>query len=438
MMNTEITIEKLSHDGRGIARIDGKTTFIEGALPGEVISFVYTKRKKDFDEGMVTAIHVASQDRVDPKCPHFETCGGCSLQHIRAEAQIEIKQAQLLDLFQRVAHISPQEIINPLTASHWHYRHKARLSVRYVEKKGKLLIGFREKRNPRYLAEMQTCLILNERVSHLLAPLSAMIESLDAVRDIPQVEVAASEDDLGLIIRHMRPLSERDTVCLNDFARTHDVCIFLQPSGPDSVHLLYPPERSSFLTYHLSQYDLTFQFHPTDFTQIHPELNQKMVAQALGLLELSEQDRVLDLFCGLGNFSLPMAKYCGHVYGVEGSHAMVERAQMNARYNHIDNVSFQCANLEDEKSMNALAALNVNKALIDPPRAGALLFSKNIERFHLDRLVYISCDPATLARDTAILVEKGFELVASGVMDMFPHTTHVESIALFKSRKAKG
>ncbi len=435
-MNTAKTIiEKLSHDGRGIARIQGKTTFIEGALPGETVSFVYTKRKKDFDEGVVTAIEVASNDRVEPKCPHFDVCGGCSLQHIRADAQIEMKQTQLLDLFQRVAHISPQSVLSPLSSSHWHYRHKARLSVRYVEKKAKLLVGFREKRNPRYLAEMEQCFILNAQVSSLITPLSSFLQTLEACRDIPQVEVAVGEDDVALIIRHMRALSDEDIRRLNAFGHAHQVCIFLQPAGMDSVHVLYPEARSPFLKYSLPAYDITFQFHPTDFTQIHPMLNQKMVERALHLLELSPTDRVLDLFCGLGNFSLPMAKFCEHVYGVEGSDTMVARAGMNAQSNGIGNATFQCANLEDTDAMDQLAAYRVNKALIDPPRAGAMLFVKNIERFNLDRLVYISCDPATLARDAAILNDKGFELAAAGVMDMFPHTTHVESIALFKLKR---
>lgn len=431
------TIEKLSHDGRGIARIEGKTTFIEGALPTELVSFVYHKRKKDFDEGVVHKVEEASVDRVEPKCPHFVTCGGCSLQHIRPEAQIELKQMQLLDLFQRVGHTTPQTLLEPLHASYWHYRHKARLSVRYVEKKKKVLVGFREKKNPRYLAEMQQCFVLNEQVSNLMVPLTALIESMDAVRDIPQVEVAVGEDDIAFIFRHMSVLSETDIARLNAFGQQHQICIFLQPQGPDSVALLYPKDRSSFLRYHLPNFGITFQFHPTDFTQINPLLNRKMVEQALTLLDLKPEDRVLDLFCGLGNFSLPLAKHCAHVYGVEGSEAMVLRARMNAAYNQIENVTFQSANLEDAHVFDTLSLLDVNKALIDPPRAGALLFSKEIERFKLERLVYIACDPATLARDTAILNDKGYELVSAGVMDMFPQTTHVESIALFKHRKAK-
>lgn len=437
MNQQKATIEKLSHDGRGIARIDGKATFIEGALPTEVVSFVYQKRKKDFDEGVISQIEISSTDRVEPRCPHFGTCGGCSLQHIRPEAQIELKQTQLMELFHRLGRTSPKTILEPLRASYWHYRHKARLSVRYVEKKQKVLVGFREKKNPRYLAEMQQCFVLHQQVSNLIMPLRDLIESMDAARDIPQVEVAVGDDDTAFIFRHMSALSDADIARLKAFGLQHQICIFLQPQGPDSVCLLYPEGRSSLLHYHLPHFGVTYEFHPTDFTQINPLLNQKMVEKAIELLALKPEDRVLDLFCGLGNFSLPIAKHCAHVYGVEGSEAMVERARANAVRNQIENATFHSANLEEADVFSTLASLNVNKALIDPPRAGALLFSKEIERFKLERLVYIACDPATLARDTGILVEKGYELIASGVMDMFPQTTHVESIALFQHRKAK-
>jgi len=432
----QATIEKLSHDARGIARIAGKVTFIEGTLPGELVTFEYIRKKKDFDEGRLVSIIEPSKDRVTPRCPHYTYCGGCALQHVNEPTQINIKQTQLMDLFKRVSHVLPAEILPPLSGDHWHYRHKARLSVRYVEKNQKVFVGFREKKNPRLIAEINQCFILSRKFEPLLRELSPFILSMDAKRSIAQIEVAVGEDSVALIFRHMEPLSLKDENALSEFGRLFSIRIFLQSGGPDTVCLFYPAQASEFLTYTLAQQQMLYQFHPTDFTQINPTLNRLMVTKALELLELSPHDVVLDLFCGLGNFSLPVASLCHHVLGVEGSKQMVLRAEMNARLNQITNVSFQCANLEDETVFEAFKSVNANKILIDPPRAGALAFVNQIHLLNPEYLLYISCEPATLARDTQILVhEKGYSLTAAGIMDMFSHTAHVESIALFQKRK---
>lgn len=427
------TIEKFSHDGRGIARIDGKTTFIQGALPDETVVFQYTRRKKDFDEGVVVSVETASPHRVEPNCPHFKMCGGCALQHLDSSMQIKEKQAQFLDMLARIGHCKPEELLPPLSGPVWHYRHKARLSARYNERSNKAFLGFRERHNPRYIANITTCPILHTKVDAQIEPLRHMIASLRGASDIAQVEVAAGDDDIALIFRNMTPLHEDDQNKLIAYAESTGFRVFLQPGGPDSVKLLYPPDAGDFLTYRLPSEDVTFSFHPMDFTQINTALNRLMVPLALELLDLTSDDIVLDLFCGLGNFSLPIAKHCHRVIGVEGSEMMVKRAQMNAAQNQIANVSFFSANLDDSSIVDVLAAEGANKLLIDPARLGAHEIVKQIEKINPERIVYVSCNPATLARDAGILVnEKGYRMLKAGVMDMFPHTAHVESIALFE------
>lgn len=430
---TTTEIEKFSHDGRGIARIDGKTTFIQNALPGETVSFQYLRHKRDFDEGRVVSVIKSSPHRAEPRCPHYLLCGGCSLQHLDESTQIHEKQALLLDLLERIGRTQPETILAPLTSELWHYRNKARLSVRYVEKKQSALVGFREKNNPRYITEIEQCPVLNARVDAQIVNLRRMLDSFEAPHSIAQIEVAAGDDDIALIFRNLSSLSQHDEEKLKEFSDATRFRIFLQPAGPDSVFLFYPKNTSDFLTYQLSDEAITFKFHPTDFTQVNAGLNRLMVQQALSLLALEPQDVVLDLFCGLGNFSLPMAKHCAKVVGVEGSEAMVLRAGMNARDNGLENTTFLCANLEDQSALLNLKQHNFSKVLLDPPRTGAMEIVKQIDKLDIDRLVYVSCNPATLARDTDILVnQQGFRLVAVGVMDMFPHTAHVESIALFE------
>ncbi len=425
-------IEKFSHDGRGIARIDGKTTFIEGALPQELVSFEYTVKKRDYDAGRVLSILEPSIKRVEPLCPHYALCGGCSLQHLNGETQIHEKQNLLLDLLSRVGHCQPETVLPPLTSSLWHYRNKARLSVRYVLKKEATLVGFREKNNPRYITEINQCPVLNQQVDEQLMPLRHLIDSLDDSSSIAQIEVAAGDDDIALILRHLSPLSIDDEEKLRQFAQKTQFRIYLQPSGPQSVHLFYPENAGEYLTYALPAHGIRFKFLPTDFTQVNARLNRLMVDQALVLLALESHDVVLDLFCGLGNFSLPLARKSAFVMGIEGSEAMVARAKMNARDNNITNTDFFCVNLEDADALTPHLQVGFTKVLLDPPRTGALEMVKQMDKINPQRIVYVSCNPATLARDADILIHQhGYRMVSAGVMDMFPHTAHVESIALF-------
>ena len=426
-------VEKFSHDGRGIARINGKTTFIQGALPGETVTFQYTRVKKDYDEGTVCTVLSASPSRAIPRCPHYTMCGGCSLQHLDEEAQIHVKQSLLLDSLQRIGHTQPEQILEPLASSSWNYRNKARLSVRYVEKKQSTLVGFREKNNPRYITEINQCPVLNTKVDTQIAHLRVLIDSLDEPGVIAQIEVAAGDDDVALIFRNLSPLSSADEEKLRFFGKTSGFTLFLQPGGADSVTLFYPEAGDAFLQYALPAENSHFKFHPTDFTQVNGALNRKMVSQALELMDLRPDDVVLDLFCGLGNFSLPLARRCKKVIGIEGSDTMVLRAQKNAQANNLDNTEFYCLDLDKPEALSSIVVQGVNKILIDPPRTGALEIVKQMDKLNPDIIVYVSCNPATLARDSDVLVNQhGYRLKAAGVMDMFPHTAHVESIALFE------
>lgn len=432
---SEVEIEKLSHDGRGIARIEGKTVFVDGALALETVDIEYLREKRDFAEARATHIHKASILRAQPPCPHYGVCGGCSLQHLETNAQIKAKEEQLLDLLKRIGHCAPETVLAPLQAETSHYRSKGRLSVRHVAKKGGTLVGFREKYSPRYIADINQCPILHEKVDALLIPLRELINTFSDPSSIAQVEVAAGDSDLALIFRNLTPLKNEDLGQLQAFGQSHACRIYLQPKGPDSVTLFYPEGESEYLSYALPKRGLKFSFYPTDFTQVNLSLNAKMIEQALSLLALSQDDIVLDLFCGLGNFSLPLAQETHHVIGVEGSEAMVLRARMNAENNQLSNTEFYAANLEEPDFLTQFKSRNINKMLIDPPRAGAVTVMKEMASLMPERIVYVSCDPATLARDAGILVnEFGYFFEAAGVMDMFPHTAHVESIALFTRR----
>ena len=341
----------------------------------------------------------------------------------------------MLDLLSRIGHTRPETVFAPLTGPHWHYRNKARLSVRFVEKKDKTLIGFREKNNPRFIAEINNCPILNQKVDSEIANLRTLIDSFSNPRAIAQIEVAAGDETVALIFRNLSTLTSSDEKKLIQFAQKTGFRIFLQPAGPDSIYTLYPEDSNTFLTYRLPEEDIVFHFHPGDFTQVNPQLNRIMVKFALNLLDLNKNDTVLDLFCGLGNFSLPIAKYAAHVTGIEGSAEMVNRARMNAESNGLRNAEFFAANLEDESVLKTYANSNFTKLLLDPPRAGALAVAKQIHHIYPQRIVYVSCNPATLARDADILVnQQGYRMLGAGVMDMFPHTAHVESIALFERR----
>ncbi|MDF1677268.1 MAG: 23S rRNA (uracil(1939)-C(5))-methyltransferase RlmD [Legionellaceae bacterium] len=426
-------IEKLSHDGRGIARINGKTTFIDGALEGEQVTFEYTRKKRDFDEGRVLTVERASPQRVLPRCAHHGVCGGCSLQHLEESSQIREKEKLMLDTLTRIGHVTPEAVLPALSDEDaWHYRNRARLSVNVVPKKNRVLVGFREKRNPRYVADIQQCAILNKKVGDALLDLSALIGEMDNPRSFAQIEVSAGENATALVFRHLEPLTEADKVRFRTFSDEKEFRIFLQPAGIDSIHLFYP-EGETALSYHLPKQNVTFSFYPADFTQVNARLNRQMVTQAIEWLALDANDVVLDLFCGLGNFSLPMARVCARVIGVEGADAMVLRAAENAAQNALENTYFFCTNLDDSEALLPFKVYGCNKLLLDPPRTGAFEIVKHIEKIECSEILYVSCNPATFARDASVLVnEKDYRLVKVGAMDMFPHTTHVEVMGLFK------
>ena len=422
-------VESLNHDGRGVAHVDGKATFIDGALPGEVVSFLYVAQRKRYDEGRLVETVSPSPDRVEPRCPHFGLCGGCSLQHLAPQAQIRAKQQQLLDALEHIGKVAPEAVLSPLTADAWGYRRKARLGAKYVEKKSAMLVGFREKRSS-FLAQLNRCEVLHAAVGTRIEALRALLAGMAAFKRIPQVEVAIGDDVVALVVRHLDELSEADRQHLTAFGQVHDIHIYLQPKGPDSVNLLWP--QQSQLSYRLDEFDVELAFLPTDFTQVNASINRKMVSLALQLLDLQAEDRVLDLFCGLGNFTLPLARRAKHVVAVEGDAALVERGRLNAARNGIDNVAFHAADLSREPREFPWYGGGFDKVLLDPPRSGAHEVVQNIGAFGAARIVYVSCNPATLARDAQVLVERGYRLKSAGVMDMFPHTTHVESIAVFE------
>lgn len=426
-----VGIESLAHDGRGVTHVGGKAVFIEGGLPGEEVGFEYLATHRSFDEGRVTDIHRPSADRVTPRCPHFGVCGGCSLQHMAPGAQIHAKQQVLLDNLQRIGGVEPEEILPPLTGPVWGYRGKARLGVKHVIKKGRVVVGFRERAKP-YVADLSRCEVLHPSVGEHIGTLAALVGSLDARARIPQVEVAVGDAATAMVFRHLDPLGAADRDRLVAFAADQGVHVYLQPAGPDSVHALAPAD--SVLSYRLPAQDVELRFLPNDFTQVNSDINRRMVARVLEMLEPERSDTVLDLFCGLGNFTLPLARLAGTVTGVEGEAGLVQRARDNARHNGLDNTSFHVADLATDQRQAAWAGAGYNKMLLDPPRSGAAEVLQVVGNIHPRRLVYVSCHPGSLARDAGTLVrDYGYRLRSAGVMDMFPHTAHVESIALFES-----
>lgn len=426
-----ITIESLSHDGRGVAHLDGKAVFIDGALPGEVVSFEYRASRRRFDEGRVTAVAQASPDRVQPGCPHFGLCGGCSLQHMEPAAQIRAKQQTLLDNLKHIGKVVPQDVLPALTGPVWGYRTKGRLGVKDVIKKGRVLVGFREKYSP-YVADLAACEVLHPSIGKRIEELAQLIGQLEGRARIPQIEVAVAGSITALVFRHLDPLSQGDLGRLKQYAMERQLHVYLQPAGPDSVQPLWPEQ--SVLSYQLPAESIEIRFEPTDFTQINTTINEQMVARVLDLLALDRNDTVLDLFCGLGNFTLPMARHAGAVIGVEGDAGLVGRARDNAALNGLENTTFHSANLADKNVAAAWADTACNKVLLDPPRSGAAEVLDVLAKMRPQRIVYVSCHPGSLARDAGTLVhEKGYRLLSAGVMDMFPHTAHVESIALFEA-----
>lgn len=427
------TIESVSHDGKGVCHIGDMTVFIDGALEGEEVSFQYTWKRKNVAEGKVLEVIQASPLRVTPKCKHFGICGGCSLQHLDEKHQILLKQNVLLENLKRIGKTEPQMVLEPLTGPHWGYRRKARLGVRFVIKKDKMLVGFREKHS-NFLAELESCPVLYPDVGEHLQELAEVLRSLSVYEKIPQVEVAFGDKQGAFIVRHLEPLSEQDNSHLIDFARQMGLQMYLQPKGPDSIIRLFPDdEHFKPLHYDLPEHQVIHEFRPTDFTQVNMDINRKMINHAIDLLEPQATDNILDLFCGLGNFTLPLARKVKHIVGVEGSAEQVARAKVNARTNAISNVDYFAADLFQDVSNMQWAQNKYDRILLDPARSGAREMVEYLPKFGAHTVVYVSCNPATLARDTEIMVHhNGYQLIKAGVMDMFPHTAHVESIALFK------
>jgi len=438
-----LDVVDLSHDGRGVARRDdGKTIFIAGALPGEQVLARQSAHSRHFDEGVATQVLKASPDRVPPRCAHFGTCAGCALQHLNAQRQIEAKQRALLENFARIGQVSPARVLPPLTAAAWGYRRKGRFSVRRVEKKGKTLVGFRE-RDPRFVADLSECHTLIPAIAAQIPALSALVDGLSNRADIPQIEFIAGDaqaefSGVALVVRHLSAFSSDDLDALNAFAKRTGFALFLQPGGPDSVHLLWPslPEGQALpLLFRLPEWDIELNFRPLDFIQVNAGLNQQMIARALDVLDVQPGERVLDLFCGLGNFTLPLARQAGQgrVVGVEGDAGLIARARENAEHNGLSNAQFYAADLTRDQRHAVWMREGFDKLLLDPPRSGALEVLQQLPLAQFKRMVYVSCHPGSLARDAGYLVnERGWKLVSAGVMDMFPHTAHVESMAVFE------
>jgi len=423
-------VDALAHDARGVARVDGKATLLWGGLPGETVSFQYLERRRHHDVGRVTTVANPAADRVEPRCEAFGLCGGCSLQHLAPSAQVAAKQQVLLDNLSQIGGVAPEAVLPPIVNEvPWGYRRKARLGVKDVLRKGRVLVGFRE-RGSSLVAEIERCHVLHPRVGELIVPLRELIESLSVRQRLPQIEVAMDDERCVLILRLLDPLNDEDVAKLRRFARINAVLFYTQSGGPDSVAPLAEPVE---LAYRLPDFDLTLHFEPNDFTQVNTEINRQMVRRAIDLLALEPSDSVLDLFCGIGNFTLPIARTAAKVTGVEGDAALVARACANADRNALGHVTFHTADLYGELEAEPWLSGAFNKALLDPPRSGALQVLPLLPRLGVNRLVYVSCYPGTLARDAGELVNThGFRLASVGVMDMFPHTAHVESIALFE------
>jgi 23S rRNA (uracil1939-C5)-methyltransferase len=426
----ETDVVDLAHDGRGVARVAGKAVFIEGALPGEHVRFRVFKRRKQMDEAGLVEVLIASPDRVVPRCAHFGICGGCSLQHLSAGAQLAAKERQLLENLQRIGNVRPERVLAPLRGPDWAYRRRARLGIKYVHKKGRVLAGFREREKP-YIADIKRCEVLLAPLATLPEDLAALTETLAIREKLPQVEVAAGDTAVALVFRVLEAPGAEDLEKIAAFGLARGLQIFLQTGGLDTVRPIRPDYAS--LNYAVDGGSVIIEFGPVDFIQVNRVVNASMVDAAMQLLQPEPADAVLDLFCGLGNFTLPLARRARQVQGVEGDALLVSKAAANAARNRIANAQFTVANLFEPQAFGPWARQRYDLVLLDPPRAGAAELLPCMEQWRPRRLVYISCHPGSLARDAGILVaEHGFTLTAAGVMDMFPHTTHVESIAVFE------
>ena len=425
-------VESLDHEARGIARQEGKAIFVDGALPRETVEYASFRRKPNYELAHLVQVLKPSVARVEPRCPHFGICGGCAMQHMEPGAQLAVKQRVLEDALWHIARVRPDTILPPIQGEPWGYRHRARLGVRKVEKKGGMLIGFHEKRSS-YIADIHSCAILPQHVSNLLIPLRELIAGLSIADRLPQVEVAVGEHCTVLVFRILQALTAADEKRLRDFADRHAVVVYLQPKGPDSASRFHPLPGPP-LSYTLPEFALEMAFRPTDFTQVNHAVNRVLVRRALNLLDPQPGERIADMFCGLGNFTLPIARSGCSVVGIEGSQALVQRGEESARAHGLaERVSFGVANLFDCTTESLARLGHFDKMLIDPPREGAMELVKALSDDAPRRIVYVSCNPATLARDAAVLVSvKGYRFVSAGVVNMFPHTAHVESIAVFE------
>jgi 23S rRNA (uracil1939-C5)-methyltransferase len=438
-VNNKVTIESLDQEGRGIARSEGKVIFIEGALTGERVSYSSYRKKPSFELAQVTQIFKSSSMRVQPKCAHFGVCGGCSMQHLDARAQVAVKQRILEDSLWHIGKVRAETLQRPIYGQAWGYRERARLSVRHVIKKGKTLVGFHEKRSS-FVADMQHCEILVPKIAALIPLLSELIDGLSIRDRLPQIEVAVGEHVDVLVLRVMDAPSSADEAALRSFADRHGIQFWLQTGGYDTIAPFHPLDAPS-LDYSLPEFGITMPFAPSEFTQVNSALNRVMISRAMRLLDPQPGERIADFFCGLGNFTLPIARSGAQVLGIEGSETLVARAKQNAELNGLaGNAKFAAMNLFAITEAGFTGLGQFDKLLIDPPRDGALELVRSIvvgngERAP-QRIVYVSCNPATLARDAAELVQRGYMLKSAGVMNMFPHTSHVESIALFVKESA--
>jgi 23S rRNA (uracil1939-C5)-methyltransferase len=436
----EALIESLDHEGRGVAHVNEKVIFIEGALPGERVEYESYQRKPRYEQAYATTILRESSQRVTPGCPHFGVCGGCSMQHLAVPAQVAAKQRVLEDALWHIARLKADEIYPPISGPAWGYRYRARFSAWYIAKKGGVLVGFHEKRRV-HVADMDSCAVVPPATSALLEPLKRLIEGFSQPEKFPQIELAIGDGQTVLVMRHLAPLTAADEKRMRDFADTHRIVWYLQSKGPATVELFHPLDAPP-LTYTLPEFGVTLRFSPTEFTQVNHGVNRLLVSRAMSLLEPQPGERIADMFCGLGNFTLPLAKLGADVVGIEGSRELVARAQANAELNGLSaRTDFAVANLFTATADSLAALGKFDKMLIDPPRdgaaalVGALGNQGDLDNNRPQRIVYVSCKPSTLARDAGVLVnEKGYRLRGVGIANMFPHTSHVESIALFERK----
>jgi 23S rRNA (uracil1939-C5)-methyltransferase len=441
-----LQVESLDLEGQGVAHnLEGKVVFIEGALPGETVRVNVIRRKNNWEQATLAELGRESPMRVTPQCPHFGVCGGCKMQHFHVSAQVATKQRALEDGLWHLGKVKAEQVLRPIEGPAWGYRYRARLSVRFVVKKDKVLVGFHERKSS-YVADMTQCEVLPPQVSALLVPLRELVAGMDQRDRLPQIELAMGDALIVLVLRHLEPLSESDQAALRRFGQHHGVQWWVQAKGPDTARPLDTPGAGApSLSYALPEYGVTMPFRPTDFTQVNPHINRTLVHRALSLLEVRASDRVIDWFCGLGNFTLPLATQAREVLGVEGSDALVERAQENAAFNRLgQRTRFESRNLFELSAADLVGYGTADRWLIDPPREGAFALVKALAEWHASptdwpaytpprRIVYVSCNPATLARDAGLLVHQaGYRCTAAGAVNMFPHTAHVESVAVFE------